>query len=495
VTQLNYRLNEGGGEAFYELGLTDDGMPVGLTDEEASESLRVMEEVTGRLGAKFIIVRKERASRGYVYELLIRRSLEVPPIQVSVALLGNVDAGKSTLKGVLISGTLDDGDGLAMSQVARYLHELKYRRSSSVSHHIIGFDDSGNSVNDELRHYDEAEIYLRSSKVITLIDLAGHERYLRTTLKGVMGSLPDYAALVVAANAGPIGSFREHLGISVVLGIPTFLVVTKVDITPEDVLRRNLESLISVLKLPGVNKVPLLVRDENDCALAARNMPHGRVAPIFLISNVTGEGLPLLKRFMNMLPQRVNWAERQNGEFICYVDDKFNVPGVGLVLSGLVESGLISAGQRALLGPFDDGSFRVVRVKSIQVNRVSVERALAGQFATFAITNADYDEVRKGMVLLDMNSKPKAVRMFRARIRVLHHPTTIKAGYEPVIHLKTIRQPAKLIEASKPYLRTGDVAEATFKFILRPEYVTLGSPFVFREGRTKGIGEIVAIVE
>ncbi len=495
VTQLNYRLNEGGGEAFYELGLTDDGVPLGLTEEEASESLRIMEEITGRLGAKFIIVRKERASRGHVYELLIRRTLDVPPIQVSVALLGNVDAGKSTLKGVLVSGSLDDGDGLAMSQVARYLHELKYRRSSSISYHILGFDDSGESVNDRLRSYDEAEIYLKSSKVITLIDLAGHERYLRTTLKGVMGSLPDYAALVVAANAGPIGSFKEHLGISVVLGIPVFVVITKVDMTPEDILRRSLDSVINVLKLPGVNKVPLVVRDEKDCALAARNIPHGRIAPIFLVSNVTGEGLNLLRRFLNMLPQRMNWAERQEGEFICYVDDKFNVPGVGLVLSGLVESGLISAGQRALLGPFDDGSFRTVRVKSIQVNRVSVDRASAGQFATFAITNADYDEVRKGMVLLDIDSRPKAVRSFRARIRVLHHPTTIRVGYEPVIHLKTIRQSAKLVEASKPYLRTGDLAEATFRFILRPEYVTLGSSFVFREGRTKGIGEVVAIVE
>jgi elongation factor 1-alpha len=493
VTQLNYRLNEGGGEAFYELGITDDGIPVGLTDEEASESLAIIEKITERLGAKFMIVRKEKASRGYVYELLIRRTLDVPPIQLSIALLGNVDAGKSTLKGVLISGSLDDGDGLAMSQVARYLHELKYRRSSSVSHHILGFDDAGASVNDTLS-YNEAEIYLRSSKVITLVDLAGHERYLRTTLKGIMGSLPDYAAIIVAANAGPIGSFREHLGISLVLDIPIFIVMTKLDITPKEVLKRNLESLIGILKLPGVNKIPFLVKEEKDCALAARNMPHGRVTPIFLVSNVTGEGLDLLKRFLNMIPPRINWSERLGGKFLSYVDEKFNVSGVGLVLSGLIESGSISVGQKVLLGPFEDGSFRAVRVKSIHVNRVNVERANAGQFATFAVTNVDYDEVRKGMVLVD-DSRPSAVRVFRARVRVLHHPTTIKVGYEPVIHLKTIRQPAKLIDSSKQYLRTGDVAEVVFKFMIRPEYVRVGDQFVFREGRTKGIGEVISLVE
>jgi elongation factor 1-alpha len=309
-----------------------------------------------------------------------------------------------------------------------------------------------------------------------------------------MGSLPDYAALVVSANAGPIGSFREHLGLSLVLSIPIFIVVTKLDITPKEVLKRNLESLIGILKLPGVNKIPLLVKDENDCALAARNMPQGRVTPIFLVSNVTGEGLGLLKKFLNMIPPRINWSERLSGKFLSYVDEKFNVPGVGLVLSGLIESGSISVGQRVLLGPFEDGSFRAVRVKSIHVNRVNVERANAGQFATFAVTNVDYDEVRKGMVLID-DPKPSAVRVFKARVRVLHHPTTIKVGYEPVIHLKTIRQPAKLIDSSKQYLRTGDIAEVSFKFMIRPEYVRVGDQFVFREGRTKGIGEVISLVE
>ncbi|MCD6348008.1 MAG: elongation factor 1-alpha [Candidatus Korarchaeota archaeon] len=495
ATQLNYRLNEGGGEAFYELGISDDGLPVGLTDEEAERSFEVMDRIVETLGAKYMVVRKEKAARGYIYELLIRKTVDIPPIQISVALLGNVDAGKSTLKGVLVSGMLDDGDGLAMSQVARYLHELKFRRSSSVSYHILGFDDSGRSVNDELQGYNESEIYLRSSKIIVLVDLAGHERYLRTTLKGVLGSVPDYTAIVVAGNAGPIGSFREHLGISVALGIPSFIVFTKVDMTPKEILKSNLRKVTDLLKLPGVNRIPYPVRSENDCAVAARNMPHGRIAPIFFVSNVTGEGLDLLKRFLNLLPPRLNWSEKEKGEFLTYVDDKFNVSGVGVVISGLIESGSISVGQRALLGPFEDGTFRTVRVKSIHVSRISVDRAVAGQFATFAITNVDYDEVRKGMVLLDVDSKPRAVRTFKANIRVLHHPTTIRLGYEPVIQLRTIRQPVKLIHSPKPYLRTGDKAEVTFRFVKRPEYVRVGDTFVFREGRTKGLGKITEILE
>ncbi len=495
ATQLNYRLNEGGGEAFYELGISNDGLPVGITEEEARRSLEIIDRIVESLGAKYMIVRKEKATRGYVYELLIRKTIDVPPIQISVVMLGNVDAGKSTLKGVLVSGMLDDGDGLAMSQVARYLHELKFRRSSSITYHILGFDDLGASVNDGLQGYNESGIYLRSSKVIVLVDLAGHERYLKTTLKGILGSIPDYAALIVAGNAGPIGSFREHLGISVALGIPSFIVITKIDMTPKEVLSSNIRKATEILKLPGVNKIPFPVKSENDCAIAARNMPHGRVVPIFLISNVTGEGLDLLKRFLNLLPPRLNWSDKGKEKFLTYVDDKFNVSGVGVVVSGLVESGSLSIGQRALLGPFDDGSFRTVRVKSIHVSRVSVERATAGQFATFAITNVEYEEVRKGMVLLNIDSKPRAVRIFKASIRVLHHPTTIKVGYEPVIQLRTIRQPIRLIQSPRPFLRTGDKAEVVFKFIRRPEYIRAGDTFVFREGKTKGLGEITKILE
>lgn len=494
ATQLNYRLNEGGGEAFYELGVTDDGEPVGLTEEEAEKSLRVMDQVCKIVGASYIVVRKEKAKRGHVYELLVRRTVDTPPVQVSVVLLGNVDAGKSTLKGVLISGQLDDGDGLAMSMVARYLHELKFRRSSSVTFHVLGFDEQGRSVNDELETYDEAGIYLRASKVVTLVDLAGHERYLKTTMRGVLGSVPDYAAMVVAANAGPIGSFREHLGLAVALKIPVFVVVTKVDMTPREVLERTLRSVEGLLKLPGVNKIPFVVKNQGDAAVAARNMPHGRVAPVFLVSNVTGEGLDLLKSFINMLPPRIEWSERQGGKLLCYIDEKFDVTGVGLVVSGLIESGSITSGARVLLGPFDDGSFRTVRVRSIHVNRVPVERAVAGQMAGLALSNVEYDEIRRGMALLDLNEKPRAVREFEARIRVLHHPTTIKPGYEPVIQLKTIRQSAKLISCTKGILRSGDVDTAVFRFKIRPEYVTVGDVFFFREGRTKGMGRITRLI-
>lgn len=495
VTQLIYRLEEGGGEAFYELGLMDDGTPVGLDEEEARRAMEVFERMVKEAGATYTVARKVKGQRGLVYELHVRRTKDVPPIEVGVCLLGNVDAGKSTLKGVLVSNTLDDGDGLAMSHVARFLHEIETGRSSSVSIHILGFAEDGRCVNDMLNAYDESKVYLRSSKVIKLVDLAGHERYLRTTLRGVMGHLPDYVALVMGANAGPIGSFREHLGIAVALKIPVFMVVTKIDMAPKEVLKRSLSNAFNILKMPGVNKVPFIVKDRNDVILAAKHMPHGKVAPTFLVSNVTGEGLDLLKEFLNLLPRRMDWREKANEPFLLYVDEKFNVPGIGLVVSGLIESGTVRVGDELLLGPFDDGEFKEVKVTSMHLNRVPVDTAMAGQSVTMAISNVSYKEVRRGMALIGRGAKGVAVREFLAEVRILHHPTTIKPGYEPVVHLRTIKQTARLVSSNPEVMRSGDLGAARFRFKYRPEYLRVGEVFLFREGRTRGIGVVKEVFE
>ncbi|MDP7976684.1 MAG: elongation factor 1-alpha, partial [TACK group archaeon] len=155
ATQMLYRLNEGGGEAFYELGLSDDGQPIGLPQAELEESLANMRSLCDFIGADFRVVNSERGSKGDVLELHVTRKKKgEEPTSVNVAFLGNVDAGKSTLKGVLISNELDNGNGKAMEKVARYLHEIKSRRTSSVAVHALGFDEQGRAVNETLPHYD-----------------------------------------------------------------------------------------------------------------------------------------------------------------------------------------------------------------------------------------------------------------------------------------------------------------------------------------------------
>jgi len=493
ASQMKYRLAEGGGEAFYVIGVTDSGEPLGISEDEVRETLATLSRVASIVGATLQVVRERKGRKGKIVEVLVRISREdSPPVSVTIAVLGNVDAGKSTVVGVLCTGELDDGRGSAMKRIARYLHEIESGRTSSISTQYLGFDGRGSVVNYDLVHpLDESEVYLKSSKVVALVDLGGHERYLKTTLRGVMARLPDYSMLVVGANSGLARMGREHLGVCVALGIPVFVVVTKIDRTPREVLGATLEELYRVLKMPGVSKLPLLIRDFDDVVVAAHHVASGRIAPVFLVSNVTGEGLELLREFLNLVPPRMDWREKADLPFLMYVEEVYNVRGVGPVAGGIVREGSVSAGDEIMLGPFKDGSWREVEVRSIHVSRLSVRRASAGQDAALALSGIEYEELEKGMALLDPQREPKSIWEIRARITILRHPTTIKRGYQAVLHCGAVRSTVSFVEMEREPMRTGDVGEVTLRFEYHPWYLREGDRFILREARTRAIGRVL----
>ena len=99
-------------------------------------------------------------------------------------------------------------------------------------------------------------------------------------------------------------------------------------------------------------------------------------------------------------------------------------------------------------------------------------------------------QIKKGMVMI---STPNCIRTFEADVLILKHSTTIKKNYQPIIHCGYIRQAAEIYKMDKDYLRTGDTAKIQFKFMFHSEYIELGSKIIFREGITKGMGEITNI--
>ena len=68
---------------------------------------------------------------------------------------------------------------------------------------------------------------------MTLLDLCGHEKYLKTTVFGLTSHFPDYAMIIVGANMGVQRMTKEHLGIAIALKIPLYVILTKIDIAPD----------------------------------------------------------------------------------------------------------------------------------------------------------------------------------------------------------------------------------------------------------------------
>lgn len=99
------------------------------------------------------------------------------------------------------------------------------------------------------------------------------------------------------------------------------------------------------------------------------------------------------------------------------------------------------------------------------------------------------------MVLLDPRAgTPEPCLRFQAQVSLMFHPTEIVQGFRTTVHVGNIRQTA-VIEAIEPIhrIRTNDAALVSFKFIRNPEYLNLGSRLLFRDGRTKGIGNVTKI--
>ena len=86
--------------------------------------------------------------------------------------------------------------------------------------------------------------------------------------------------------------------------MPVFVVVTKIDMCPPNVLQETLKLLVKILKSPGCRKVPVMVKTADDVVLSATNFVSERLCPIFQVSNVTGENMDYLKMFLNLLSTR-----------------------------------------------------------------------------------------------------------------------------------------------------------------------------------------------
>lgn len=494
LKRLKQQLGEGRGEVILEIGGSPDGSENGLLEDELEAAIATLQSLANTLECSCVKLRERKEMRGMVLQYLIRRMLDQTDfLEIRVAVVGNVDAGKSTLLGVLTHGELDNGRGHARQRLFRHKHEMESGRTSSVGNDILGFDERGNVVNKpEHGSLDWVKICEKSSKVITFIDLAGHERYLKTTVFGMTGHAPDFGMLMIGANAGIIGMTKEHLGLALALSVPVFVVVTKIDMCPANVLQDNLKMLIRILKSPGCRKVPVMVKTPDDVVLSATNFVSERLCPIFQVSNVSGENLNLLKTFLNLLTTRMEYHENEPAEF--QIDDTYSVPGVGTVVSGTTLKGVIRLNDILMLGPDPLGHFQQIAIKSIHRKRMAVKEVRAGQTASFALKKIKRSQIRKGMVMVSPTLNPQACWEFEGEILVLHHPTTISSRYQAMVHCGSIRQTASIISMSKDCLRTGDKALIHFRFIKHPEYMTPGQRMVFREGRTKAVGNVVRII-
>jgi selenocysteine-specific elongation factor len=274
---------------------------------------------------------------------------------------------------------------------------------------------------------------------LSLVDVPGHERFVRTMVAGATGI--DLFLLVLDAGEGARPQTHEHLAILRLLGVERGVVaVTKADAVDAETLELALGE--------------------------ARELVPG-AAPV-AVSAKTGAGLAELRAALAQVAAEIG-ARSNDGPSSeparLYVDRVFSLRGIGTVATGTLWSGSIGAGDALVAEP----GGRAVRVRSVQVHDEPVERAEAGQRVAVALTGVERRELRRGDALV-------APGAFRASYRldiVLEELEPVANGARLHLHHGTADVPARVVRAGGRFaqlrLAAPVVAARGDKLVLRTE--------------------------
>ena len=294
-----------------------------------------------------------------------------------------------------------------------------------------------------------AELELPSGTRLSVIDVPGHERFVRNMVAGASGI--DIFLLVVAADDGVMPQTREHVAIIETLGIPRGVVaITKTDLVDEEMVE--------------------LVKADIEDFLADTSYPD---APITPVSSKTGEGLPLL---LGLLEEAADVSETHpsTGTARLPVDRVFSLKGIGTVVTGTLWSGSICNDDTVRLMPDEIEC----RARTVQVHDEPVECAEAGRRVAINLSGIDRDRLERGqMVVKGEDISPSY--MVDARIHLLPGAPTLKYGAQVRLHHGTLDATAKLMFADRDKLAPGEDCYAQVR--LKTKIVPVrGDRFILR---------------
>jgi selenocysteine-specific elongation factor len=214
-----------------------------------------------------------------------------------------------------------------------------------------------------------ARMKLADGRWLGLVDVPGHERFVRNMVAGSTGL--DLAMLIVAADDGVMPQTVEHLDILDLLGVRGGLVVlTKIDMVDAalaDMAADEVEKLVQGTVLGG--------------------------AEILRVSSVTGEGIPELRQKLEQLALSVE-PRLSRGPFRMPIQRVFSLPGIGTVVTGIPHSGSVRQGDEVEILPIGEK----VKVRGIHAYGGKVEEAVAGHSTALSVPDAKEAGVHRGMV-------------------------------------------------------------------------------------------------
>ena len=361
---------------------------------------------------------------------------------LNLAFIGHVDHGKSTLVGHLLlkagaiaEQQLDEGE----DKFRFVMDKLGEERERGVTIDLAHQKFSTNK-------YD-----------YTVVDCPGHRDFVKNMITGA--SQADAAVLVVAANDGVMPQTKEHMFLSMTLGIKQLIIaVNKMDMVDYSEDRFNeVKGEVSDL-LRSIGRDPATTPFIPMSAFEGDNIKE-------LSDNMSWyKGSPLMDELDKLVPPEkpVDLPLR------IPIQDVYSITGVGTVPVGRVETGIMKQGDNVIFEPAGVSG----EVKSIEMHHETFPEAEPGDNIGFNVRGVGKNDIRRGDVAGHTTDAPTVAKEFTAQVVVLQHPGVITVGYTPVFHCHTSQTACTFLEltakldpatgqpeAQKPdFIKTGDAA-------------------------------------
>ena len=307
-----------------------------------------------------------------------------------------------------------------------------------------------------------AWLTLPSGREVSIVDVPGHERFIKNMLAGVGGI--DLALLVVAADESVMPQTREHLAILDILRVKRGLVViTKSDTVDEELVE--------------------LVKAEVEDTLKGTTFEGSTMVAV---SAYTGQGLEDLKGAIDRMLDATE-ARKDLGRPRLPVDRCFTVAGFGTVVTGTLIDGQLSVGQEVqMLLAGEKG-----RIRGLQSHRKKLDHADPGRRLAVNLSGISRDDIQRGEVITTSGWLRPTSRL-DAQLKLIHNaPRPLKHNEVLTFHLFTSETPARVRLLDKEELTSGDEGWAQLH-LQNPVPAVKGDLFVVRSAdATLGGGKVV----
>jgi selenocysteine-specific elongation factor len=307
-----------------------------------------------------------------------------------------------------------------------------------------------------------AWLKLPGGREVGIVDVPGHERFVKNMLAGVGGI--DLAMLIVAANEGVMPQTREHLAILDLIGVQRgIVIITKKDLVDEELLtlvKMEVEEIIAATTIAG--------------------------APILAVSAVTGEGLPELLAAIDKMLDKTE-PRQDLGRPRLPVDRIFTMAGSGTVVTGTLIDGTLSVGQEVEIVPSGLKS----RIRGLQTHKSKITTASPGSRVAANLVGVNTSQLERG----DVVTRPgwlKPTSMVTVKLKLISYlQRPLPHGAEVSFHTLAAETMAKVRLLEGDELRPGDSTWAQLS-LERPLAIIRGDRYIIRSPmETLGGGGII----